>query len=959
MAQKKSSKGSKKSSRRKAASDVPGAEPRSAAARTAVAPGEPIVAAAMPRIDAEANIRRDISGRARKIRGEFELPLPASSMRGATDEAAAPSMADSVKAFLQANVDQIGMPAANLELISEVDTAARKVVRFQRMHEGVPIVDSNVIVQIDDANRVRQIDLGDAPQVVAPPAISDEAPGRKLTPKQAMQAAMNAVGEGASLRMAADDPSPVYVPTNNGLRLGYLVVLPTAEPAPHDWRIIVDAYSGEVLQKRDLIAYIDGAGLVFDPNPVVTSGNSALRDPDATTATCGFSGTARATIDGQRVTRTLRDITLSSGTHKLEGPFVKIRNFGAPASTLPAEATAANFNYSSGDDRFEATNVYYHVDTAQRYIQSLGITTAHNKVIECDPHDNTNNAAWFSPADKGLHFSDSGPCRPDRGEDGHVMFHEYGHAIQYDQVPGWGGVNPGTGRDETGAMGEGFGDAFACIYFSGHGSGFMREVFEQWVFGDTAISGLRRVDGTKVYPTDWAGGVHANGEIWSSALWNIFRNIGGDSAVAAERQAARDALLETVILSHHLMAADGTMPDAAEAVMDTHAALDEYRGKHLIPMLNSFHDRGILRSNAGVDLYIRDATGDPGNDAFSGTFWNSPDLWIRNANDNGTVHQDPEAGQDNWFYARVRNRGTQPARAFVVTFNAKIWAGTEFVYPADFIPFISAGVGYDLAPGAEQIVKAKWPASLVPAAGSHVCWVSSVYTPVDLTPAGRNVWQHNNLAQKNLVVVDIVAGDTVAIPFQLGTLSRLKTESFTVELRRPRNLPNLNVSLTHSSRSALEQLFSRFDEGESEEASVPGSAKPIIRFLQPSRIEITHRAAGTDPLRLTLGTNSTLDLGELGLAADAAGPEVFDENVSQPDVIGDATTSAGAVAFRAGAVAAFLLTLRPRTPVTLNLKVTVPREARAGEVIQFDIVQRNKAGRIVGGIAYQVNVINR
>lgn len=960
MAQKKSSKGSKK--RTRGTGDVPGAEPIAAAAAAEGAAG----AAGAPRITADANIARDASGRPRKIRGEFELPFAAAVTDGAAEAAgAAPSMAESVKAFLQANADQTGTPAGDLELIGEVATPARTVVRFQRLHDGVPVVDSNVIVQVDESNRIRQIDLGDAPQFVAAPAaaLGDEAPAaKKLTPKQALKAAMSAAGEGASVRkgMSVDDPAEVYLPTESGLRLGYLVLLPTVDPAPHDWRIVVDAYTGEVLQKRDLIAYVDGSGMVFDPNPVVQANNNTFRDPDATVGSCGFGGTARATIDSHRVSRTLKGITLSGSTHKLEGPFVKIRNFGSPASTLPAEASATNFNYSTADDRFEATNIYYHVDTAQRYIQSLGITTAHNKVIECDPHDNTNNAAWFSPADKGLHFSDSGPCRPDRGEDGHVMLHEYGHAIHNDQVPGWGAKNPGTNRFETGAMGEGFGDTFACVFFSDHGSGFMRETFEQWVFGDTPLKGLRRVDGTKVYPGDWAGQVHADGEIWSAALWNIFRSIGGDSALPAERKAARDALLKTVFLSHHLMAADGTMPDAAEAVMDTNASLPEYRGRHLIQMLNSFHDRGILKSNAGVDLYIRDDATDPGNDAFSGTFWNSPDLWIRNANDNGTTHQAPEAGQDNWFYARVRNRGTQPARAFVVTFNAKIWAGTEFVYPGDFIPFISAAVGYDLAPGAEQIVKARWPKALVPAAGSHVCWLSSVYTPVDVSPAGKNVWQHNNLAQKNLIVVDLV-GDTVALPFQLGTQSRPRTETFTLELRRPRNMPNLAVALTHQNAVSLRKLLSRTDEGgEAEPPPARGGNKPVIRFLESSRIEIAHRTPGAAAVRITLGANSALDIAEIDGGDEPSSASGLDESVASPEVIAepmaDAVTAAGTAVFRPGAMAAFPVTLPPRTAVTLNLKITVPRDARPGDVIRFDLVQRNSRQQIVGGIAYQLNV---
>lgn len=64
------------------------------------------------------------------------------------------------------------------------------------------------------------------------------------------------------------------------------------------------------------------------------------------------------------------------------------------------------------------------------------------------------------------------------------------------------------------------------------------------------------------------------------------------------------------------------------------------------------------------------------------------------------------------------------------------------------------------------------------------------------------------------------AGDTVSLPFQLGTLARLKTESFTIELRRPRHLPSLAVSLTNANKVSLQKLFSRFDEGETDDKTL-------------------------------------------------------------------------------------------------------------------------------------------
>jgi hypothetical protein len=52
-------------------------------------------------------------------------------------------------------------------------------------------------------------------------------------------------------------------------------------------------------------------------------------------------------------------------------------------------------------------------------------------------------------------------------------------------------------------------------------------------------------------------------------------------------------------------------------------------------------------------LWLRDAPGHTGADLWGGEYGNSPDLWIRHADDGGTNHQAPIAGRDNWFYARV------------------------------------------------------------------------------------------------------------------------------------------------------------------------------------------------------------------------------------------------------------------------------------------------------------------
>lgn len=885
----------------------------------------------------------------KKFRLDIELPV--SARRGF----------DATIKFFKSSSDEFGgIPDPdNLKMIQNISTPTRKIIRYQQLQDTIPILDSYVVTQLDKADKVKQMDLGvtSKTNVVKPAAARDT----KITAQEAIKYA-SSIGDFIE-REKIKQPEIVYYPTRSGLRLAYKVLILTREPA-HDWRIIVDAHTGEVLEKRDLLFKVDGQGRVFDPNPVVTANDNTYRDPTATVATCNFVGTAIATIDAQLVDRTLKDITLSGGKHKLEGPYVKLRNFADPNVSLPEEADPNNFKYSSADPKFEAVMVYYHIDTIQRYIQSLGITTAHNSQIEADANDNSSGGgAFYSPGDLGVHFGDSGSCLPDRGEEADAILHEYGHAIQDNQVPGWGVKNPITNKEETKAMGEGFGDILACVFFAEKGGGFQREVFEDWAFGRDG--GLRRVDGTKVYPTDWHTDEHANGEIWSAALWNVYRTIGGDSAIAAEREAARDALLKTVILSHHRLTVDSSMTDGAEAVMEENAELDDYRGKHLMQMLDSFHDRGLLITSPQADLYIREASDDPGADSYLGpVFWDSPDLWIRNADDGIPVHQSPKQGQDNWFYARVHNRGTVNARAFVVTFNVKPWAGTQFLYPQDFVPYISAAVGFNLAPGDATIVKAKWPNALVPPPGTgDQCLLASVYTPTDVSPIGKHVWEHNNLAQKNVTIVNLMANDSKIISFDVGSMHAKQPEVYRIEVRRPQEWINLPIAIVHKDLGVVKELFNSIEKVAVPNLSPgPSIAKPVLYFLDQTRTEILPHGTNKERIRINFAKGSTLDIGSRSDDFSVRQAESIEfsprgrEAIIMPEESDRADPKTASIVLKPGPIAGFPTVLKPRSQIRLGLKITAPAEAKHGDALKLHVIQRNLQGIVVGGITVQLNI---
>ncbi len=287
----------------------------------------------------------------------------------------------------------------------------------------------------------------------------------------------------------------------------------------------MDATNGNILDQFNLIKFVDGWGYVFDPNPVVTSGNNTLRDNNNSDSDI---------LTQQRFNRTLRDL---DGSGNLTGSYVDLTapgiSGGYKSAGLANEATQ-HFNYTRSDDRFEEVNVYYHIDKFQRYIQSLGFINERNvsnRSIPVHAHYYSEFNAFYWSLDRGLHFGDGNTLAGipfsgvDSAEDADIILHEYGHAIQDDQVPGINNFG------EAGAMGEGFGDYIAASFFSAVNNGFQRACVGDWFATNYSTSNppcIRRVDGQKHYPENITNEVHDDGEIWSASLWDIWELFGSN-----------------------------------------------------------------------------------------------------------------------------------------------------------------------------------------------------------------------------------------------------------------------------------------------------------------------------------------------------------------------------------------------------------------------------------------------
>jgi Zn-dependent metalloprotease len=218
--------------------------------------------------------------------------------------------------------------------------------------------------------------------------------------------------------------------------------------------------------------------------------------------------------------------------------------------------------------------VYYHIDSIQRYLQQIGFDNVLNHQIAVNIDGRTDDNSHYSPVGKDLTFGTGGV---DDAEDADIIAHEYGHAIQDNQVPGWGDSH------EAGSMGEAFGDYLAASFFAEIKPSILRPTIGNW--DAVAYSGdeppcLRRLDSNKRYPKDIVNEVHADGEIWSACLWELRAALG------------RNVADRLVIAHHFLLNRFATFENAANALITADKNLNQGRNESVIRDI--FVKRGIL-----------------------------------------------------------------------------------------------------------------------------------------------------------------------------------------------------------------------------------------------------------------------------------------------------------------------------------------------------------------------------
>ncbi len=382
-----------------------------------------------------------------------------------------------------------------------------------------------------------------------------------------------------------------------------LMVLPgqAGAPARLVWRVVttsgsgvdasyVDAVNGRTVRTVQLArsALSAGAaakvrrmttslpqGRVFDPNPVVSQQDESLRD----------HGDANSAVP--HAAYQIVDLRHLRGAHTLSGKWARIINTNAATPKRDPATGGDTYFFKRSSDYFEQVNTYYAVNAEQDYLRALGLkqVNAESQKLKTDAFAEDNS--YYNPASDQISLGSGGV---DDAEDPEVIWHEYGHAIQDDQVPGYGT------SQQAGAIGEGFGDYMAAVMSQAAAAPNDTSTTPAACLMDwdatSYTSGkphcIRRTDLDLNYLTDRDGEVHDDGQIWSRALWDMY------TSPDVNTTPGDDAATRIIVEAQFTFTPGISMPAAARRIINTAKALPGTSPTLVSAVKTAFKDRHIL-----------------------------------------------------------------------------------------------------------------------------------------------------------------------------------------------------------------------------------------------------------------------------------------------------------------------------------------------------------------------------
>ena len=448
--------------------------------------------------------------------------------------------------FLQTELNGFGMQGVQLAL-NAVNTSKYDYVSFRQQYEGLDVLFSNATLRMDPATGkviMFGLDVFPAMELNTVPVLTPEAAANFATSGLDVT-----VESSTALPVLKILPVPVTEATSSetvgsgyAYKLVYEVDVHTTdfENLPGNYYTLVDAHTGAVYYRTNKV-HACGSYLMTADAEVQAE---ITDNPLVATETRGL-GYIRVEIDGDFYYADENGIlnldfidAPTAATIDLRGLYSRVSQGTGDTNIESIDITLMpGDNLIAFDDESGATpsevSAYYHQNIVHDHMKfyfpsfdDLDIA----QLIRVERTDGSCNA--FYDGTSTNFYAAGGGC-PATALFRDVVYHEYGHGINYDLYAFLGD----PGGMNNGAMQEGYADIWGYT------------ITDDPILGQGFSGGagtyVRRYDAEpKVYPFDLVGEVHADGEIIAGAWWDLAENLGDDIVAMTEIWA--ETILATV-----------------------------------------------------------------------------------------------------------------------------------------------------------------------------------------------------------------------------------------------------------------------------------------------------------------------------------------------------------------------------------------------------------------------------
>ncbi len=505
---------------------------------------------------------------------------------------------DAAQAWIDDEADLSDDQKDQLAFTELASTPAVTNVTFGQFMDDHRLVGAELLVHVVD----------DVDVLGASNALTDAEPADDVDPIDEAEAEDNASKAVEGTPEEVGPSELVWVADGPDLTLTWLVEVVTSDPEG-SWEVKVDAGTGSVTDVDDsmasrLVRSLHApwsprrAALTILPASARLQADDDACDPGPAPSACLFIpdpiyanggdapdvAEANSTLEG----RPLEGLVDESG--ELVGDHVDTVSVNTGEYPVETDGTWAAGRARPG---LEYAMAYYWIDTAHSDLERLGFGDVWDRPIpvEAVDADTVDNAFWDGEA---VHMG-VGSDGINEGEDASGIVHEYGHAVLGEMAPVlWNSA-------EGGAYHEGFGDMFAYYVTLAGRTGDQGCLFPWTESGEC----LRRLDTDLVYPDDLVNEVHADGMIYTGAIWDVFEGLLAEDGIAIEDcpgsdvcQETADRVMTTLLTSHGYLVEGTTLPDIAAAFISANDAVAGGDDAELIT--SAFEAHGLVGGGGGT-----------------------------------------------------------------------------------------------------------------------------------------------------------------------------------------------------------------------------------------------------------------------------------------------------------------------------------------------------------------------